>query len=76
MTIAHQRPDTVIQASPLPAIPVGRIKSFGPLGAKYQVGHATRQLPSGDWMVEVTMIETGEKTEYLLTHLINDPEAV
>lgn len=59
-----------------PIIPVGKIKSFGPLGPKYEVGEAIRQLANGDWMVEVTMIESGEKTEYRLTHLNADPEAV
>jgi len=32
-------------------------------------------MPDGDWMVEVTMVETGEKAEYLWTRLNNDPEA-
>lgn len=59
----------------LPSVPVGKIKSFGLFGPKYEVGQAVRQLDDGDWMVEVTMIETGEKVEYRLTHLINDPEA-
>ncbi len=58
-----------------PAIPVGKIKSFGPFGSKYEVGNVIRQLNDGDWMVEVTMVETGEKTEYRLTHLTDDPEA-
>jgi len=58
-----------------PAIPVGRIKSFGPFGPKYEVGRPLRQLDDGDWMIEVTMIETGEKAEYRLTHLSDDPEA-
>jgi Family of unknown function (DUF5397) len=58
------------------SIPVGKIKSFGPFGPKYEVGHALRQLNDGDWMVEITMVETGEKTEYRLTHLSDDPEAV
>jgi hypothetical protein len=58
-----------------PPIPVGKIKTFGPFGPKYEVGHALRQLDDGDWMVEVTMVETGEKTEYRLTHLSDDPEA-
>ena len=44
-----------------PPIPVGKIKSFGPFGPKYEVGQAIRQLDGGDWMIEVTMIETGEK---------------
>jgi hypothetical protein len=58
-----------------PSIPVGKIKSFGPFGPKYEVGHALRPLGDGDWMVEVTMVETGEKAEYRLTHLSDDPEA-
>ncbi len=56
-------------------IPVGKIKSFGPLGPKYQVGQALRQQDDGDWMIEITMIETGEKAEYRWTHMCDDPEA-
>lgn len=51
------------------------IKSFGPFGPKYEVGDALRQLDDGDWMIEITMIETGEKTEYRLSRLTQDPEA-
>jgi len=58
-----------------PTIPVGHIKSFGMFGPKYQVGSALRPLEDGDWVVEVTLIETGEKTEYRLTRVIDDPEA-
>lgn len=63
---------TVVESPP---IPVGKIKSFGPFGPQYEVGHAVRQLSDGDWLVEVTMVETGEKAEYRLTHLADDPEA-
>ncbi len=59
---------------PLPDTPVGKIKMFGPFGPKYQVGETVCQLEDGDWMVEVTMVETGEKAEYRLTHLLADPE--
>jgi hypothetical protein len=58
-----------------PPIPVGKIKSFGPFGPKYEVGQALCQLDDGDWLIEVTMIETGEKAEYRWTHLSDDPEA-
>ncbi len=58
-----------------PPVPVGKIKSFGPFGPKYEVGQALRQLEDGDWMIEVTLVETGEKAEYRLTHLSDDPEA-
>jgi hypothetical protein len=58
-----------------PTVPVGKIKSFGPVGPKYEVGPALRQLDDGDWMVEITLVETGEKTEYRWTRLSDDPEA-
>jgi hypothetical protein len=58
-----------------PAVPVGKIKTFGPFGPKYEVGQPTKRLDDGDWMVEVTMVETGEKTDYRLTRLTEDPEA-
>jgi len=32
-------------------------------------------MDDGDWLVEVKMVETGEKAEYRMTHLIDDPEA-
>ena len=58
-----------------PFVPVGKIKSFGPFGPKYEVGRALHQLEDGDWMVEITLVESGEKAEYRLTHLSDDPEA-
>lgn len=58
-----------------PPVPVGKIKSFGPFGPKYEAGLALRRLDDGDWMVEVTMIDTGEKAEYRWTRLTDDPEA-
>jgi hypothetical protein len=59
----------------LPAIPVGKIKSFGPFGPKYEVGQALRKSEDGDWLVEVKMVETGETAEYRLARLLDDPEA-
>jgi len=59
-----------------PPVPTGKIKSFGPFGPKYEVGPPLHQLEDGDWMVEVTMVETGEKSEYRLTRLTDDPEAL
>ncbi|MGA3262743.1 MAG: DUF5397 family protein [Terracidiphilus sp.] len=60
---------------PPPPVPVGQIKSFGAFGPKYEVGPALRPLDDGDWLVEVVMVETGEKAEYRLTRLLDDPEA-
>jgi len=58
-----------------PAVPSGKIKSFGEFGPKYEVGRPLYQLADGDWMVEVVLVETGEKAEYRLSHLYDDPEA-
>ena len=58
-----------------PTVPVGKIKSFGPFGPKYEVGRVLRQLDDGDWLIEVMMVETGEKAEYRWTRLTDDPEA-
>ena len=58
-----------------PFVPIGKIKSFGPFGPKYEVGQPLRQLDDGDWMIEITMVDSGEKAEYKLTHLSDDPEA-
>ena len=46
-----------------PFVPTKAIKSFGGLGPKYEVGLPLRQLSDGDWMVEILLVETGEKTE-------------
>ena len=59
----------------LPSVPVGKIKSFGPFGPKYEVGQALRRCEDGEWMVEVKMVESGEAAEYRLTRLLDDPEA-
>lgn len=58
-----------------PAVPVGKIKTFGAFGPKYEVGCAVRQLDDGDWMIEVMMVESGTKAEYRLTNMADDPDA-
>lgn len=58
-----------------PRVPVGLIKSFGPFGPRYEVGSPVQPLDDGDWLVEITLVETGEKTEYRWSRLADDPEA-
>ena len=58
-----------------PPVPVGEIKIFGPFGPKYEVGRPLHRLDDGDWMVEITLVESGEKAEYRLTDLSDDPKA-
>lgn len=58
-----------------PEVPLGAVKTFGALGPIYKVGEPLHPLDDGDWMVEIFLVETGEKTEYRLTHLKQDPKA-
>ncbi len=53
----------------------GKIKTFGPVGPPYEVGRPVRQLDNGDWLFEVTMVETGERAEYRLGRIVDDPDA-
>jgi hypothetical protein len=58
-----------------PNLPIGKIKSFGVFGPKYEVGEPIRQLEDGDWIVLIKIIETGDEAEYRYTRLLDDPEA-
>lgn len=59
----------------MPLIPMGKIKSFGVSGPKYEVGHLLLQLEDGDWLIEIKLLDTGERSEYRLSHILDDPEA-
>lgn len=56
-------------------IPTGAIKTFGNYGVLYEVGEKDSDLPNGDILVNITLLETGEKEKYKLSQLIEDPEA-
>jgi len=58
-----------------PILPLGEIKNIGAFGPKYEVGPLLRPLDNGDWMVEILLVESGEKTEYLLSDIHHDPDA-
>jgi hypothetical protein len=55
---------------------LGRIKTFGPVGPPYEVGEPLRRLDDGDWLVRVTIVQTGELAEYRLSRIVDDPDAV
>jgi len=59
-----------------PALPLGDIKTIGTLGPIYEVGPLLYPLDDGDWMVEILLVESGEKTEYPLSDIHNDPDAL
>jgi len=53
---------------------IGTFHQFGLFGVPYQVLKPGRQTDK-DWMVEIEVPETGEKLEYSLEAVLNDPEA-
>lgn len=58
-----------------PGIPFGKIKRFGEFGPPYQVGRVLRRLPGDDWLVEISLIQTGETASYRLSRVNDDLEA-
>jgi len=62
------------QSNPL-NLPVGAIKTFGPVGPAYEVLRPICQLKDGDWMMAIRVLASGEEAEYKLTDILEDPEA-
>lgn len=56
-------------------IPTGTIKTFGRLGIPYEVGEPAQELPDGDILVNIILVQTGEKELYKLSKLLQDPDA-
>lgn len=56
-------------------IPTGCIKQFGQFGVPYVVGEVAEFLPDGDVLVNITLLQSGEKDIYRLSHLLEDPDA-
>ncbi len=52
----------------------GRYRRFGRVGPAYEVLGVARELPDGDTMLRVRILETGEETEYRMSHAAEDPE--
>ena len=58
-----------------PIVPIGRIKTFGTDGPKYEItghGHLSKD---GEWFVPIRVIESGEELDYRYSRLALDPEA-
>jgi len=72
-TLAPARP-TIPAPPSSPESFIGRINTFG-LGPIYEVGPPIRQMQDGDWLMKITLIESGEVTEYPLSSIKEDPEA-
>ncbi len=59
-----------------PRLTGSKFRTFGPFGPPYQMGDALRRLDNGDWLFEIILIESGERAEYRLSSIVEDPEAV
>jgi hypothetical protein len=56
------------------AVPVGAIKSFGPVGPEYEV-LGLAQPERGKNMVKIVLVRTGEEATYEYDAMLEDPEA-
>ena len=67
--------DKAIEASfPRPDV-LGTFHKFGHFGVNYQVLQPLREA-NKSWVVEIEVLETGERLEYSLEAVLADPEAV
>lgn len=62
-----------MQPHPAPETLYGQIRSFGSMGPEYEIGQKITPLPDGDWLMQITLVQTGEKTQYPLSHIFADP---
>lgn len=56
-------------------IPTGEVRTFGAFGVPYLVGKAEQELPNGDILVGIELLESGEREQYPLSHVLQDPKA-
>lgn len=50
-------------------------KALGPFGPAYEIVRVLRDLPDGDKMLLIRVVETNEEAEYKLSDATDDPEA-
>ena len=53
---------------------IGSFHQFGTFGVSYQVLRPVGNTETG-WLVEIEIPESGERLEYKLDDVLNDPEA-
>lgn len=57
-----------------PANLVGTWRRFGVAGPVYEIVSAEEELPDGDRLMRIRVLETGEEVDYRLTYILDDPE--
>ena len=58
---------------PQPINLIGTWRRFGPVGPVYEIISAGAELPDGDRMMRVRVIESGEEVDYRFTDILDDP---
>jgi len=53
---------------------VGTWRRFGLVGPVYEILGAGDNLPDGDRMMRVRVLESGEEVDYRLTDMLDDPK--
>ena len=52
---------------------VGTWRRFGAVGPVYEIIGAGDELPGGDRLMRVRVVETGEELDYRLAEILDDP---
>jgi hypothetical protein len=67
--------DTLIEPAPLlrPSTFLGAWHRFGALGPAYEIVAIGEELPDSDRLMHIRVAETGEKLDYRLSAILEDP---
>lgn len=58
---------------PQPAALVGTWRRFGVAGPVYEIIGLGTDLPGGDRLMRIPVVESGEEVDYRLTEILDDP---
>jgi hypothetical protein len=58
---------------PLPSNLVGTWRRFGAVGPVYEIVGTGTELPRGDRLMRIRVVETGEEVDYRLAEILDDP---
>lgn len=72
-TAGMTQPHTHTGPLPQPAALVGTWRRFGVAGPVYEIIGTGDELPGGDRLMRVRVVETGEEVNYRLAEILDDP---
>ncbi len=59
---------------PSPDALIGTWRRFGPVGPVYEIIAAGKELPSGDRLMRIRVVESGEEVDYRFSEVLDDPQ--